>query len=480
MLMEGMLLQSRYRIVRAVGGGGMGQVYLAHDTRLADKPCAVKEMRPDPHATEEERAQAAAQFSREAGILAHLDHPNLPNVYDYFEEGGCFYLVMDYIEGETLADRLARSPKGLPPETVVEWAMQLCDVLDYLHSRTPPVIFRDLKPSNVMITPEGEILLIDFGIARLFDPSKRTDTLKMGTAGYAPPEQYAGQGQTTPQSDIYSLGVTLHELLTGDDPTAHPFVFVPPHELNPRVPLSLSNVIMRALNLDPAERFPSARAMKAALQKAVQSGKARFPLFQRKRGTGTSMMPETAVASVPRRHTRVVRIVYGIVHWLGRLAFSLLFALLVTSLVLLLVAAGVASFVSRQAIVATDWGFDWIEPGLYTLTEADVRDALDAALELYALDAVQDIRIDFQPPDKAGLSLDLLSHHVRLQGRIGTHNGAPMLVLERMNGVPLYVLGGIISEGINRGFQEAWKESPLQVETLVVRETEIEIVMADW
>ncbi len=191
LLEEGTVLQGRYRVVRRVGGGGMGWVYLAHDTRLADKPCAVKELRQDPHLPPAEQEQAAAQFHREAAMLAHLSHANLPNVYDYFQEYERFYLVMDFVEGETLEQRLHRSPQGLPPETVVDWGVQLCDVLTYLHSQNPPVIFRDLKPANIMVTPQGQLKLIDFGVARLFDPSKGTDTLKMGTAGYAPPEQYA-------------------------------------------------------------------------------------------------------------------------------------------------------------------------------------------------------------------------------------------------------------------------------------------------
>jgi len=129
------LLQDRYRIVKLLGGGGMGQVYLAHDTRLADKPCAIKELVPDPHLSAEEREQSAAQFHREAAVLAHLSHPNLPNVSDYFEEGERFYLVMDYVEGETLEQRLIESPDGLPQEDVVGWVVQLCDVLVYLHSQ---------------------------------------------------------------------------------------------------------------------------------------------------------------------------------------------------------------------------------------------------------------------------------------------------------------------------------------------------------
>jgi hypothetical protein len=151
---------------------------------------------------------------------------------------------------------------------VAEWGRQVCDVLEYLHQRTPPVVFRDLKPSNIMLDRHGRVKLIDFGTARHFDVSKHTDTLKMGSIGYAPPEQYQGQGQTSPQTDIYALGVTLHQLLTNVDPSARPFVFTPPSLLRPEIPEPLSRAVMRALHLDPAQRFASAMEMRRALEPA--------------------------------------------------------------------------------------------------------------------------------------------------------------------------------------------------------------------
>ena len=331
-------LQDRYRIVKMLGGGGMGQVYLAHDTRLADKPCAVKELIPDPHLSAEERAQSAAQFHREAAVLAHLDHPHLPNVSDYFEEGGRFYLVMDYIEGETLEARLIASSDGLVQEEVVEWALQLCDVLSYLHNQDPPVIFRYVKPANVMVTPEGQVKLIDFGIVRLFDPSKGTDTLKMGTAGYAPPEQYAGRGQTTPRSDVYALGATLYELLTGDDPTEHPFVFTPPRQLRPSVSPVLSDAVMQAVNMAPADRFPSVEAMKAVLQKVTRPRRFRLPTVQPKRGTGTKVMAPAAVAA-PTERSRPAKIALGAGRWLLRASVTILIVLFIAALVFTLTGA---------------------------------------------------------------------------------------------------------------------------------------------
>jgi serine/threonine protein kinase len=265
LLSEGTVLRQRYRIVRVLGRGGMGAVYLVEDRALYGKYWALKELL-ERFSDAAERADAIAQFQHEARILVTLTHPNLPQMVDAFEEGGRHYLVMEFVEGRTLKAVLDAAPDGrLPEGQVLAWAAQICDVLDYLHGHNPPVVFRDLKPANVMITPEGQIKLLDFGIARLFNPTKGTDTLKMGTVGYAPPEQYAGQGQTTPRSDIYALGATLHESLTGDNPEGHPFVFDPVRRLNPRVSAQTARVIAKAVQLDARDRFPSAPAMKAAL-----------------------------------------------------------------------------------------------------------------------------------------------------------------------------------------------------------------------
>ena len=270
MLAPGTLLQGRYRIVRTLGVGGMGAVYLAHDTRLANRAVAVKEMVPDPTASPAEQAQAQQQFQQEASMLASLDHPNLPRVYDYFTEGGKHYLVMDYIEGETLEDILTRTSGFLPESQVLNWATQLCDVLTYLHSRYPPVIFRDLKPGNIMLDRSGTVKLIDFGIARLFKPGKPTDTVVFGTAGYAPPEQY-GRGQTDARSDIYALGATLHHLLTKHDPAQTPFSFPPVRSLNPSVSPHVEAAIMKALAQDRSHRFQTASEMKQAILGKIPS-----------------------------------------------------------------------------------------------------------------------------------------------------------------------------------------------------------------
>ena len=268
MLFQGTTLQGRYQIVRWLGGGGMGAVYLAADHRLSGRHVAVKQLLPDPNASPAELAQAQQQFQAEATMLASLDHLHLPKVYDCFAEAGQSYLVMEYVDGETMEDVLGRGGGILPEPSVIAWAGQLCDVLTYLHSRQPPIIFRDLKPGNIMIDRQGTVKLIDFGIARLFKPGQRTDTLRMGTLGYAPPEQYAGQGQTDVRSDIYSLGATLHHLLTGRDPAQYPpfsFNTAPVRNLNPAISPRTEAAVMKALAYNQADRFQNAAEMKRAL-----------------------------------------------------------------------------------------------------------------------------------------------------------------------------------------------------------------------
>jgi hypothetical protein len=393
----------------------------------------------------------------------------LPNVSDYFEENGRFYLVMDYIEGKTLEARLIASPDGLPQEEVMEWALQLCDVLDYLHKQDPPVIFRDMKPANVMVTPEGQVKLIDFGVVRLFDPSKGTDTLKMGTAGYAPPEQYAGKGQTTPRSDVYALGATLYELLTGDDPTEHPFVFMPPRQLRPSVSQVLSDAVMQAVNMAPADRFPSIEAMKAVLQKVTRPRRFRLPSVQLKRGTGTKVMAPDAVGA-PAVRSRPAQIAIGTGRWLLRASVTILIVLVIAALVFTLAGAFALSVVAENAVAAADWGWEYVDRGDFVVTEVEVNEGIEEFMEPYALDAADSARVDFRAPDKILLTVELASGEVTLQGRVKERDGKPVLILEKLNDIPLYIVGGIVSGGVNRGVDKAWEDSPVELTSLVVRE----------
>src|SRR5208283_3201774 len=242
-LEPGTVLQGRYAIERLLGGGGMGMVYLARDQRLANRPCAIKEM-VDHFIDQAQRIEANEYFAREADTLAQLKHQAIPAITDRFELANRHYLVMEYVEGRNLEEELAARGEPLPEGLVIDIARQLCEVLSYLHNFSPPIVYRDMKPSNVMLTPKSKVMLIDFGIARLFKVASKGTMI--GTLGFAPPEQY--QGQVDPRSDIYSLGATLHYVLTGRDPEKFPpFSFPPVRELRPAVSSNLAGAIDASL-----------------------------------------------------------------------------------------------------------------------------------------------------------------------------------------------------------------------------------------
>ncbi len=249
-LEDNTVLNGRYRILRSLGRGGMGTVYLAEHEQLRTL-LAIKELE---RSTGEEAQDELKGYVQEATLLVKLKHPNLPLVTDAFIENGRFYLVMDYIEGVTLESLIRQSgTSGLDCSRVVDWSLQIAEVLSYLHQQVPPVIFRDVKPANIMLQPDGMVKLIDFGIARRFNEGAGKDTTLLGSVGYSPPEQF-GRQQTDMRSDIYAFGATLHHLVTGVDPSQHPFKFKPAAQLNPDVPPQLSELIARCVQIDPDSR----------------------------------------------------------------------------------------------------------------------------------------------------------------------------------------------------------------------------------
>lgn len=266
-LKEGTCIHNRYKVVRLLGEGGMGAVYLCEDNEVAGKVWAVKEMCLK-YAPNYLQDQAVSQFKREVEILATMSHPNLPQISHFFQFEDNYFLVMEYIEGRHLGEVLQEHGGKLKECDVTSWAMQICDVLDYLHNQTPnPIIYRDLKPTNIMLTAHGQIKLIDFGIARFYDPCKVTDTFKMGSIGFSPPEQYRGKGITDARSDIYSLGATLHFLLTNRDPQDEaPFSFPPPRTLCATLSPKIDRIVVKALEYKRENRFQTAAEMKKALQ----------------------------------------------------------------------------------------------------------------------------------------------------------------------------------------------------------------------
>jgi serine/threonine protein kinase len=265
MLSPGAWLQSRYHILQQIGGGGMGAVYLAEDNRLAGTWRAIKEMNLA-EVPFQDRGWAEAAFRQEAQILSQLSHPGLTRVTDFFNEGGNLYLVMDYVPGQTLEAVLGNAPGGrLPLARALDIVRQLCQVLAYLHAQNPPVIFRDLKPANVMLTTQDQVRLIDFGIARFFKSGQAHDTVSLGTPGYAAPEQWGTRGQSDARSDIYGLGVLLLQLVTGYDPVPQPFPLPRPSQVLPDIPPKIEAVILRATQTNAGARYRSVAEFLQAL-----------------------------------------------------------------------------------------------------------------------------------------------------------------------------------------------------------------------
>jgi serine/threonine protein kinase, bacterial len=269
----------RYLIVRKLAQGGQSAVYLAMDTADGQRR-AIKEMS-ESQISPQQRNGAVNDFLREASILMRLSHPGLCRVFNNFFEGRKVFLVMEYVEGHNLEDEMIGQGRPLNWQDVTRWGIALAEVLAYLHSQDPPVIYRDLKPANVMLTPQGTLKLIDFGIARQLFPQRQVDTARLGTDGYAPLEQYNGRSE--PRSDLYALGASLYHLLTGRVPEAAPMrysghMLTPVRTLNAAVPEPVDRVIQQAMRLNAQERFPTAAAIWQALNWAYQvSGGTPFP-----------------------------------------------------------------------------------------------------------------------------------------------------------------------------------------------------------
>lgn len=302
LLPVGTILENRYEILRVAGRGGMSTVYAARDLRFGqvERLCAVKEMgdnEPDPGT----RALSLVNFEREAALLATIDHPAVPKIYDYFAYNGMIYLVLEFIDGDDLERALAARKAPFPEADVLRWAIEICDVLEMLHSYgDAPIIFRDLKPSNIMLRSSGRIALIDFGIARTFQGTQRGTMI--GTEGYAPPEQYRGLADA--RGDIYALGATLHHLLTNSDPRQQtPFTFHerPIRSLNPAVSEEFSAVVKRMLEYHPDQRYQTASEVRSEMEALV-----RPPEWSMSPAIHTTAEGPTIVAQPPVEERRVV------------------------------------------------------------------------------------------------------------------------------------------------------------------------------
>ncbi len=269
--MVGKILSERYEIVRTLGFGGMGRVFLAHHLGLGDKQVAIKQV--DIHLDPEGLAIALAEFQREATMLAHLEHPGLAKALDFFEEDEQCFLVMEYVPGETLWELIQKGRPSLLQ--VLDWGAQLCDVLAYLHRQQPPILHRDLKPGNIILQSDGRLKLVDFGLARFDVPGGRTVTVfaGAGTPGFAPVEQYTGGTDT--RSDLYSLGATLYHMVTGEIPNnsvalmSGEEILPPPRHYNPHLPMGVQSCILKLMALRREDRYATAQEAAQALARAA-------------------------------------------------------------------------------------------------------------------------------------------------------------------------------------------------------------------
>jgi outer membrane protein assembly factor BamB/tRNA A-37 threonylcarbamoyl transferase component Bud32 len=311
-LAAGTVLEDRYEIQRVAGRGGMSTVYVARDLRFSqvERLCAIKEMFDvDPDARV--RALRLVNFERESALLATLSHPAIPRIYDYFSRGGLVYLVLEYIDGEDLERVLANQKMAFQEEQIIRWGIEICDVLVMLHDQKPdPIIFRDLKPSNIMLRVSGQIVLIDFGIARTIQGRQRGTMI--GTEGYAPPEQYRGIADA--RGDIYALGATLHHMATNSDPRLEtPFTFSerPIRSLNQDISEELAAVIMKMVAYNPADRYQSVHHLRADLE-IVQQRQAAAAFMASGMSPIQSSPPAASPASEPIRPVRAGTTVLGV------------------------------------------------------------------------------------------------------------------------------------------------------------------------
>ena len=261
MLKVGDLIDGKYKILNEIGRGGMSTVYLAINEK-ANKPWAVKEVRKNGISNRELVKQS---LMVEINLLKKLKHKGLPSIVDIIDQQDNYLIVMDYIEGITL-ENIMQEEGVQPQEKVVDWAIQLCDVLQYLHTRKPAIIYRDMKPSNIMLRSDGSVVLIDFGTAREFKERHVEDTTCLGTQGYAAPEQFGGMGQTDERTDIYSLGATMYRLVTGHNPSEPPYEMYPITHWNPRLSTGLEGIIAKCTSKDPKSRYQSVQEVRYALE----------------------------------------------------------------------------------------------------------------------------------------------------------------------------------------------------------------------
>jgi len=274
MLKPGMLICGKYMILEEIGRGGMSRVFLSEDIGTGGRK-AIKAISCGSNQSQEQgkgHVNIGLRADTEIDMLKKLSHPGLPKIEEVIENQEEILIVMEHIPGSSLQNQLAEYG-AQPKVSVLGWMLQLCDILGYMHTRNPPVIYRDVKPSNIMLAPDGRIMLIDFGAAREYEPSGTEDTVLLGTRGYAAPEQYGGHGQSDPRTDIYGLGATMYHLLSGHDPSKPPYMRHPLSYWNPELPAALVRLVRKCTRADPDERYASCNEISYVLRELLKNEK---------------------------------------------------------------------------------------------------------------------------------------------------------------------------------------------------------------
>jgi hypothetical protein len=477
----------KYQIVAEIGSGGMATVYRAYQPNL-ERYVAVKVL----------SAQLASdpifrqRFDREAKEAARLSHPNILPVYDSGEYEGTVYIVTEFVEGGSLKDRMSHP---LEPGVAARIAHDIAHALDYAHRHG--LVHRDVKPGNVLMTRDGRTLLADFGIAKAVSGTQYTQTgMAVGTPAYMSPEQARGE-EVDGRSDLYALGIVLYEMLLGhppfqaDTPLAvlHQQVSVapvPPRALDPSVPRRLEKVVLTSLAKPPADRYRSGREMAAALESAVRLAPVEQLPGLEVSALATEPVRPAARRTVPRaaRATgqTASRVGKGAGRALGRVARFALGVALVVFIALLVIglvtaiggAFALASFAERTipSYAGQLSAFEAFGQEMAT-TEQQLDLSVGSAVKPYTLDSVQDVGFDLSAPDKIVVDARIFGRPVHLQGRLALESGMLRIYLERLNGVPLYIVGGILSGGVNRGIQDLFQQAHFQLAQLDVRSGQI-------